>query len=209
MGTRSGDIDPAVLVHLHRRAGLTRRRTRRPAQPAQRAARALPGATTCATCRHGRPRRDDVGATLALDVYVHRLKGYIGAYFAQLGGVDVISFTAGVGENDAARPRATRSPVSSALGIEIDAERNETALARRTGDLDRCLARSTGARRADERRSSRSRDRPSRSSARSRARACVSPSGYSEPALERLRIYARHIVQEVLCKKSCGVSLGW
>ena len=42
----------------------------------------------------------DENAKLALDVYVHRIVGYIGNYTAQMGGVDVITFTAGVGEND-------------------------------------------------------------------------------------------------------------
>ena len=50
----------------------------------------------------------DEAATLAFDVYVHRLRAYAGAYLAQLGGVDVISFTAGVGEN--APRRACRGP---------------------------------------------------------------------------------------------------
>ncbi|MEV4669980.1 hypothetical protein [Microbacterium sp. LWO12-1.2] len=53
----------------------------------------------------------EAASTLAFDVYIHRLRAYAGAYIAQLGGVDVISFTAGVGEN-AAR---------CARGIDVDA----------------------------------------------------------------------------------------
>ena len=53
--------------------------------------------------------RGDAAAMLAFEVYVHRLRAYAGAYLAQLGGVDVISFTAGVGENAPARARRRRS----------------------------------------------------------------------------------------------------
>ena len=57
------------------------------------------------------------------DVYVHRLKKYIGAYAAVMGGLDVLSFTAGVGENDAV-VRAETVAGLEFLGIEIDPVRN-------------------------------------------------------------------------------------
>ncbi|MFD4422961.1 acetate kinase [Agromyces sp. NPDC058484] len=124
MGTRSGDIDPAVLFHLHRRAGLDvdeldsllNKRS------------GLLGLAGTNDVRDVLERRaaGDAAATLAFDVYVHRIKGYVGAYFAQLGGVDVISFTAGVGEN-AAPVRAESLSGLERLGILIDAERNESA----------------------------------------------------------------------------------
>jgi len=66
----------------------------------------------------------DAASILAFDVYVHRLRHYAGAYIAQLGGVDVISFTAGVGENVAAVRAATLETLGFA-GIAIDPERNE------------------------------------------------------------------------------------
>jgi acetate kinase len=56
-------------------------------------------------------------------VYIHRLRKYVGAYLAVLGGADVITFTAGVGENDAAVRRDTLSGMSQ-LGIELDEDRN-------------------------------------------------------------------------------------
>ncbi|MET1018156.1 MAG: acetate kinase, partial [Leifsonia flava] len=66
----------------------------------------------------------DADAALALDVYVHRLRGYVGNYFAQLGRVDAVVFTAGVGENSPViRARALEGLES--FGIRIDAERNE------------------------------------------------------------------------------------
>ena len=68
----------------------------------------------------------DGPSQLALDVYLHRIKHYIGAHYAQLGRVDVISFTAGVGENTAlVRERSLAG--LEALGIRIDPERNFSA----------------------------------------------------------------------------------
>ncbi|MFE6963994.1 acetate/propionate family kinase [Agromyces sp. NPDC057679] len=121
MGTRSGDLDPAILLHLQRRAGLD-----------------VDGVDELLNRRSGilglgghADMRDLVDAAeageeraaLALEVYAHRLKAYIGAYLAQLGGVDVISFTAGVGENSAP-VRAAALAGLERLGIELDAERN-------------------------------------------------------------------------------------
>ena len=67
--------------------------------------------------------RDDEDARLALDVYLHRLRKYVGAYHAVLGRLDVIAFTAGVGENDAV-VRAGALAGLEPLGIEVDPERN-------------------------------------------------------------------------------------
>jgi len=63
---------------------------------------------------------------LAYDVYVHRLRRYIGAFLAVLGRTDVITFTAGVGENDAAVRRAA---VSGIAGIEVDEHLNTSPAA--------------------------------------------------------------------------------
>lgn len=123
MGTRSGDLDPAALVHLSRRAGLSINEldallnTRSGLQ-------GLAGRSDMRDILAGVDAGEEA-ATLAFDVYVHRLRAYAGAYIAQLGGVDVISFTAGVGEN-AARVRAEALATLGFAGVEIDRERNET-----------------------------------------------------------------------------------
>ena len=65
----------------------------------------------------------DSSAQLAYDVFIHRLRKYIGAYLAVLGRTDVVSFTAGIGENVAAVRRDALSGLSE-LGIEIDEQRN-------------------------------------------------------------------------------------
>ncbi|MDH6235779.1 acetate kinase [Cryobacterium sp. CG_9.6] len=122
MGTRSGDIDPGVLFHLHRRAGLDIDDLD---QLLNRGSGLL-GLTGHGDLRDVITAADsgDGPSQLAIDVYVHRLKGYVGSYYAQLGQVDVISFTAGVGENSAlVRARALEG--LEALGIRIDPERNE------------------------------------------------------------------------------------
>ena len=121
MGTRSGDIDPAVVIHLSRNAGMSideiddllNRRS------------GMLGLTGHNDMRevHRLIAAGDVDARVGLDVYVHRLKKYIGAYAAVMGGLDALSFTAGVGENDAV-VRAETAAGLGFLGIEIDPVRN-------------------------------------------------------------------------------------
>ena len=123
MGTRSGDIDPSVLLVLARREEMT---------PGELDAflnkrSGVLGLAGVSDMRDIEDRREagNGAAMLAFDVYVHRLRAYIGAYIAQLGGVDVISFTAGVGENSPL-VRAAALETLGFLGVRIDPERNET-----------------------------------------------------------------------------------
>ncbi|CAH0195180.1 MULTISPECIES: acetate kinase [unclassified Microbacterium] len=122
MGTRSGDIDPAVVLHLGRVAQLDDREIDELLNKKS-GMLGLAGRIDMRDILAGVEAGEDA-ATLAFDVYIHRLRAYAGAYIAQLGGVDVISFTAGVGEN-AAKVRADAMATLGFLGIEIDAERNE------------------------------------------------------------------------------------
>jgi acetate kinase len=122
MGTRSGDIDPTVVFHLHRVAGL-------PIEEIERSLTRFAGLQGLAgdsdmrtiQCRHA---SGDPAATLAFDVYCHRIKEYVGAYLAVLGRVDAITFTAGVGENSPT-VRAAALAGLEPLGIAVDPERNE------------------------------------------------------------------------------------
>ncbi|MGF0313878.1 acetate kinase [Rhodococcus sp. IEGM1428] len=121
MGTRSGDIDPGVIMHLRRSAGMSvddidallNRRS------------GLIGLSGVNDFRQLQQRIDDgdASARLAYDVYIHRLRKYIGAYMLGLGRLDVITFTAGVGEN-ASAVRADALANLEGFGIEIDPERN-------------------------------------------------------------------------------------
>ncbi|WNG82666.1 acetate kinase [Mycobacterium sp. ITM-2016-00316] len=122
MGTRSGDIDPGVITYLWRTAKMSvedietmlNRRSGVFGLGGEIDFRAL----------HKRIETGDEAAQLAYEVYIHRLRKYIGAYLALLGNTDVITFTAGVGENDAAVRRDALSGLTS-LGIEIDGRLND------------------------------------------------------------------------------------
>lgn len=121
MGTRSGDIDPAILFHLARREGMTIDQlddllNKRSGMVG------LAGSSDLRDIRAAIAGGDE-RALLAYQVYVHRLRAYAGAYLAQLGGADVISFTAGVGENAPFVRSATLETLGFA-GIEVDLERN-------------------------------------------------------------------------------------
>jgi len=70
--------------------------------------------------------RGDEVAERALAVYRHRIRRYIGAYMAHLGGLDALVFTAGVGENNALLRRRTLAGLEF-LGIAVDVDRNELA----------------------------------------------------------------------------------
>lgn len=121
MGTRSGDIDPTVVFHLHRVAGLTLDEI----EDSLTRHAGLQGLTGDNDMRVVQQRRadGDPAAALAFDVYCRRIREYVGAYLAVLGRVDAITFTAGVGQNAPAVRAAALSGLS-ALGIELDAQRN-------------------------------------------------------------------------------------
>jgi acetate kinase len=121
MGTRSGDVDPALGAHLHRVAGLGPAEVDRALNSAS-GMLALAGTNDLREV-HRRIADGDDAAALALDVFCHRLRRYIGAFMAVLGRTDAIAFTGGIGENDAvvrARSLAGLEP----LGITLDADRN-------------------------------------------------------------------------------------
>ncbi|MET4157234.1 acetate kinase [Agromyces sp. PvR057] len=124
MGTRSGDIDPAVLLHLQRRAGLDADATDRLLNSGS----GLLGLSGHADMRDLEAARaaGDEASVIAFDVYAHRLRSYVGAYAAQLGWVDAIVFTAGVGENSATVRGAALAGLEG-FGVEIDDERNRSS----------------------------------------------------------------------------------
>ncbi|TFV59164.1 acetate kinase [Mycobacterium sp. PS03-16] len=121
MGTRSGDIDPGVLTYLWRTAGMSIEDIETMLNKRS-GVRGLGGEIDFRVL-HQRIESGDEAAQLAYDVYVHRLRKYIGAYLALLGTADVITFTAGVGENDAAVRRDALSGLAP-LGIELDEHLN-------------------------------------------------------------------------------------
>lgn len=121
MGTRTGDIDPAVVFHLGRAAGMSvdeiddllNKRS------------GMLGLTGYSDMRDVHQANDDGdhAARLGLQIYYRRIRGYVGRYYALLGHLDSITFTAGVGENDDL-VRLNSLAGLEELGIVIDAERN-------------------------------------------------------------------------------------
>jgi acetate kinase len=124
MGTRSGDVDPAIPGHLARVAGLGAAEVDAALNGGS-GLRALAGVSDVREVT-ARAAAGDADAELALDVYCYRVRSYVGAYLAALGGADVVAFTAGVGENSA--PVRARSLAGlEALGIGVDAALNTSA----------------------------------------------------------------------------------
>lgn len=117
MGTRPGDLDPGILGHLAHAGGFDVERI----DALLNHESGLKGMAGVNDFRELRRLIDagDEHARLAYDVYVHRLRRYLGAYLVALGGVDVITFTAGVGENNP-HVRADALAGLSTFGIEVD-----------------------------------------------------------------------------------------
>ncbi|GGW18996.1 acetate kinase [Streptomyces capoamus] len=121
MGTRSGDLDPAVIFHLARVGDMSMDEI----DTLLNKRSGLFGLCGDNDMREIRRRIDagDEEAALAFDIYIHRLKKYIGAYYAVLGTVDAVAFTAGVGEN-AAPVREAAIAGLEGMGLAVDPERN-------------------------------------------------------------------------------------
>jgi acetate kinase len=121
MGTRSGDIDPAVLGSLHAQAGydfdeLDDLLNRRSGLLGMAGSGDMRDVQTAATA-------GDERAEAALAVYRHRIRHYVGAYLATLGRLDALVFTAGVGENSV-ELRSQALEGLEGLGISVDDKRN-------------------------------------------------------------------------------------
>jgi acetate kinase len=122
MGSRSGSLDPGILIHLVRKHGYTSDDLDRILNH-ESGLIGLSGVSSdmrdvITAMKQGNPR-----ARLAFDVFVHRLRHSIGAMLASLGGLDVLVFTAGIGENSPEVRSATCESFAF-LGLRIDAEKN-------------------------------------------------------------------------------------
>jgi acetate kinase len=139
MGTRSGDVDPALPAYLSRAAGLDVLDVDRTLNHAS-GLLALAGANDVREVTR-LAAEGDPNARLALEVYCYRIRCYVGAYYAALGRVDAVVFTAGVGENSA-EVRAGSLAGLQRLGIVVDDARNNApgAAARRVSPDDAAVA---------------------------------------------------------------------
>jgi len=140
MGTRTGDIDPAVVFHLAR-AGLSLARIEDLFEH-HGGLRGLCGDNDLRAVQ-ARAAAGDAAAILALDVYCHRIRKYVGAYHAVLGRLDAIAFTAGVGEHSALVRERSLAGLET-LGIAVDPARNKDGTGERvispdTGPVRVCV----------------------------------------------------------------------
>lgn len=124
MGSRSGSIDPGVLIHLMRQEGFTVEQLDQMLNKNS----GLKGVSGISADMRRIRSAIEAGndrATLALEMYVHRLRSLIGAMLASLQGVDAIVFTAGIGENDTPL-RAATCQAFEFLGWKLDLEKNQS-----------------------------------------------------------------------------------
>lgn len=122
MGTRSGDIDAAVIFHMIEQMGYSAKEV----SDLLNKKSGMVGLTGMSDMRDIKALIDqgDKNADLAFDLYAYRIKKYIGAYAAALNGLDAIVFTAGVGEN-ASDIRKRVCTDMQFLGIKMDEAKNE------------------------------------------------------------------------------------
>jgi acetate kinase len=125
MGTRAGDIDAGALLHLLREGALDAA-SLDTLLNRKSGLEALSGVGHDMRDIENRAAAGDDRCRLAIRVFCHRLRKYIGAYAAVMGGVDVIAFTAGIGENSA-EIRHTAAARLDFLGARLDEDRNRAA----------------------------------------------------------------------------------
>ena len=124
MGTRSGDLDPAVPFYLRRTTGMPEGDLEALLNKGS-GLKGICGANDMREILQMADRGEPL-AQLALELYCYRIKKYIGAYFAVLGRVDAVVFTGGIGEN-AAPIRKQCCQGLEGLGITVDDRKNEKA----------------------------------------------------------------------------------
>ena len=122
MGTRSGSIDPAIIPFLAKNEGLSIEEIDNILNKKS-GVLGISGISSDFRDLSAAAKEGNERAALALDMFIHSVKGYIGRYASIMGGVDVITFAGGVGENDT----ATRAKVLAGhefMGIKIDLDKN-------------------------------------------------------------------------------------
>ena len=122
MGTRSGDVDPGALTFLMTKHHLTAEDLQKIINKESGVA-GVSGISSDMREIEAADKAGDEMATLALDMYEQRIIKYVGAYAAEMGGVDIIVFTGGVGENQTGVRENVCAPLAF-MGVEIDKELN-------------------------------------------------------------------------------------
>jgi acetate kinase len=126
MGTRSGDLDPAIILHVMAREELSLHEANTLLNKHS-GMQGISGISSDMRDIIAESQKGNTIAQLALDVYCYRIRKYIGAYAAAMGGLDALVFTAGIGENS---PMVRKKCCENLkfLGIQIDDEKNEGAI---------------------------------------------------------------------------------
>ena len=125
MGSRSGAIDPGIIIHLLRRSDLTSEKLDNILNRNS-GLKGISGVSSDMRQIGEAITQGNERAQLALDIYIHRLRAGIGAMLASLGGLDALIFTAGVGENSAV-VRAAACEAFGFLGLKLDGEKNQNS----------------------------------------------------------------------------------
>ena len=124
MGTRSGDIDGGAITFLAKKLDLDADGVSNLLNK-QSGVLGITGESSDMRDVENAAAEGNARAILALDMYFYRIKKYIGAYAAAMGGVDIIVFTAGVGENQASMREEVCKNMEF-LGVKFDKEKNKT-----------------------------------------------------------------------------------
>ncbi len=127
MGTRSGDLDPAVILHVMAQEELSLHEANALLNKHSGLVGISGVSSDVREVIEAASDSNQPNAKLALEVYCYRLKKYIGSYFAAMGGADAVVFTAGVGENSPFIRAATCTNLEC-IGISIDDEKNRQAI---------------------------------------------------------------------------------
>ncbi|NLL52785.1 MAG: acetate kinase [Peptococcaceae bacterium] len=125
MGTRSGDIDPTIVSYIIDKEGLTAQQANDLLNKKS-GVLGVSGVSSDFRDLEQAAQAGNYRAQLALDVFAHDVKKYIGSYAAILDGVDAIVFTAGVGENSPTMRESICNTLSY-LGVSLDDEKNKNA----------------------------------------------------------------------------------
>jgi acetate kinase len=125
MGTRTGDMDPAVVLYIMDKDKLSPQEMNTLLN-SKSGVKGVSGISNDMRQLIAKSKEGDARAQLALDMFDYRLIKYIGSYVAAMAGCDAIVFTGGIGENDVAMRARVLKPLQF-IGVDIDPERNSSA----------------------------------------------------------------------------------
>jgi acetate kinase len=122
MGTRTGDMDPAVVLYIMEKQKLSPQEMNKLLNSSS-GVKGISGISNDMRLLMEKASEGNARAQLALDIFVYRIVKYVGSYIAAMGGVDAIVFTGGIGENAAAVRAKILEPLAF-MGVDLDPVRN-------------------------------------------------------------------------------------